>query len=270
MPYIESALEVPSGDEEAQKTDWEEEKFNDKNTSSDENYNSFVPHPNVNLKRNSKLKKSKDFVPHPNVRLNRSKEFRDWESEKILMKKSGHDDERETVSMPVTKQEIECQTKCTCKHEIDPDIIVNCVSFGDCSICQNAKKVLKKSSKISFMSETCENKDISIFSSECQKCHDLFKDAPHMPICKSQVKCRDCEKFKNQIRKKIVDNESAEELMSIGCSSFADSCMSLDQCRDCQIAREVKKQQKLAIKVTHKNCLDDFCIPCEFLNVLKF
>lgn len=215
------------------------------------------------------------MAPPPNARLSQSKGFRDWTSEKVFTKKSVQEVERDTVSMPVTKEEMKNKaTKCTCDYEIDSDIIEQCSSFEDCTVCQKVRREFEKQKSSRISSGNSRNKretqPKSTSSSihfncksyeKCKTCAQLFRDAPHQPLCKSLSQlCVECEEFKDEIREKLLSDK-----MTIK-SSFVDSCSSFTKCKDCQIAKELKKlhaNKSKNIKVTHKNCLDNFCIPCE-------
>lgn len=287
MPYIESAIEKTSTDIVENDTDDDDDGKAEANDS-DDKYANFVPHPNISISRDSEYKKKmqnkKEFVPHPNIRLSRN-EIRDCESEQITLSRGSYQgsNERKINSVPIIKHQ--SNLKCSC-IKIDKDILEKCDSYNNCKVCLKAIKAFDPKSKvgcpskISFSPEVAANdgeKSLSKMKGacsvllnctsyvDCPNCASFIKNSkkPHIATCQSYVACKNCEALKNE-QEETGEAEMSE--VSVKSSFFEDSCASFKQCRECEIARQVKKvekKRKIAETPTHRHCSKSFCIPCK-------
>lgn len=295
MPYIESAMEKMGDDVMENDTDYDDAKSDADD--SDIKYTDFVPHPNINLNRDSeytkKMQNKPYYVPHPNIRMSRLKEFRDFESEQVALNSSFEaPSERKISSAPIIKP-MRSKMNCSC-IQIDEDILQKCQSMANCKACSNAFKAYQPSekvgchSKISFSPGTAISDGVKSVPklkgassvmlncksfAECADCAKVLKKTKsHLATCMSYNSCKNCAALKSD-PKKEVESEMSE--VSTKSSYFEDSCSSFQQCRDCEIARQVKKveaKRKIAETPRHKHCSESFCIPCKknFFNFINF
>lgn len=282
MPYIETAMEKMETDDVENESDYDD--ANEVADESDDKYANFVPHPNISLSRDSeymkKIQNKPDHVPHPNIR---KKGNRDCESAKVPAGVSFHHDNRKINSMPAINRE--SSLKCNCIR-IDKDILQRCESYENCQACLNAIKAFDPDSKvgcpskISFAPEAIRSvtgkkpkskvKGASSMLLNCKSYNDcpdcallIKKTKSHLPECKSYDVCKHCAELRDDTETTIETEMSETSNKS---SYFEDSCASFKHCRDCEIARQVKKveaKRKIAETPKHRHCSKSFCIPCK-------